>query len=95
MAEVRLLPGAIEDLERIVTFLREADPVAAGQTATLIFNGLRVLKEHPLIGRSIRTDRRELVVFRGCTGYLVQYHYAMATEEVLVLAIRHQREVEG
>lgn len=43
MAEVRLLPAAHEDLERLVAFLRETDPDAARETAALIFKGLRVL----------------------------------------------------
>ena len=95
MATVRLLPAAHADLERLVDFLLEADPHAATQTPALIFQGLRVLQEHPLIGRPIHVNRRELVIFRGRTGYLVQYHYDSSDDEVLVLAIRHQREVEG
>jgi plasmid stabilization system protein ParE len=95
MATVRLLPAAFEDLDRLVDFLLQTDPNAATETPALIFKGLRVLEEHPLIGRPIHVNRRELVIFRGRTGYLVQYHYDFSGDEVLVLAIRHQREVEG
>ncbi len=95
MPSLRLSPPALEDLERLVAFLRETDPPAARETAALIFRGLRVLEEHPLIGRPIHVDRRELVIFRWRTGYLAQYHYDLASDEVLVLAIRHQREVDG
>jgi plasmid stabilization system protein ParE len=95
VAVVRLAPAALQDLERLVAFLREGDPVAAGETATLIFKGLRILEEHPLIGRPLHINRRELVIHRGRTGYLVQYHYDMSSDEVVVLAVRPQREVDG
>src|SRR5262249_18711052 len=89
MAAIRLLPSALEDLERLVEFLRDSDPPAAVGTANLIFQGLGVLAEHPLIGRPVQLHRRELLIFRGRTGYIAQYEYEVATNEVLVLAIRH------
>jgi plasmid stabilization system protein ParE len=95
LATVKLLPAALEDLERLVEFLRESDPLAASQTAPLIFQGLRVLADHPLIGRPIDADRRELVIYRGRSGYLAQYSYRPAADEVLIAALRHQREVDG
>ncbi len=94
MATVKLLPAALEDLERLVAFLRDTDPAAAEATVSVIFDSLRVLAHHPLIGRPIDKNRRELVIFRGRSGYLAQYGYSPASEEVAVLAIRHQREVE-
>ena len=94
MAKVRLLPAAVEDLERLVGFLRESDPAAASATAAVIFEGLRVLSVHPLVGRPLDERRRELVIFRGRTGYLAQYTYRAESDEALILAIRHQREME-
>ena len=82
------------DLERLAAFLRESDPAAANETASLILEGLRILASHPLIGRPIEEERRELLVFRGRTGYVAQYAFLPKTGEVVVLAIRHQREVE-
>ena len=95
MAVVRLAPPAVEDFERLADFLRDEDPHAAGETARLILEALRVLEKYPLIGRSLHRDRRELVIYRGRTGYLVQYHYDGKGDEVLVLAMRHQREIDG
>ena len=95
MAAVRLLPPAVEDLRRLVAFLRDEDPQAAGETARLIFEALRVLEKYPLIGRAIRGERRELVIYRGRTGYPAQYQYDPGTDEVVVVAVRHQREIEG
>ena len=95
MATLRLTPAALRDLERLTIFLRESDPVAARETAPLIFSGIKVLATYPLIGRPIDDRRRELVIFRGRTGYLVQYRFRLAEDEVVILAVRHQREVDG
>jgi len=94
LASVKLLPPALEDIERLARFLAASDPVAARETPSLIFDGLRVLADHPLIGRPAGVNRRELVIFRGRTGYIVQYSYKPASDEILVVAIRHQREVD-
>jgi len=93
MAVVRLAPPAVRDLERLAAFLREDDAAAA--TVRIIFEGLRVLEKHPLIGRGLARGRRELVIYRGRTGYLALYRYDAVVDEVLILAIRHQRGVDG
>ncbi|MEI6762011.1 MAG: hypothetical protein WCO22_16340 [Betaproteobacteria bacterium] len=52
--------------------------------------------QHPEIGRKVHFGRRELVVSRGRSGYLALYrflpHIDPSRGQVLVLAIRHQRE---
>ena len=95
MAALKVLPRALEDLARLVNFLRESDPAEARATAALILDGLKVLERHPLIGRPIDSRRRELVIIRGRTGYLAQYAYDVSNDEVLALTIRHQRELDG
>ena len=94
MATLRFTPAALLDLERLASFLRESDPAAAAETIPLILEALKVLAAYPLVGRPIDMKRRELVVFRGRTGYLVQYSFRLAQEEVAILAVRHQREVD-
>lgn len=95
MALLRFTPGALADLERLATFLHESDPVEAAQTLPLILDGIKVLGTHPLIGRPVDSRRRELLVFRGSSGYVAQYAFLPSADEVVVLAIRHQREVES
>ena len=94
MATLRFTPAGLHDLERLVDFLRDNDPVAAAETIPLILNGLKVLATHPLIGRPIDAKRRELLVFRGRSGYVAQYTFLPEADEVVFLSIRHQREVE-
>ena len=84
---------ALGDLERLAVFLRDSDPAAAAATVSLILDGLRILVTHPLIGKPLEGNRRELLVFRGRTGYVAQYAFIPARDEVVVLTVRHQREV--
>lgn len=95
MAVLRITPPALEDLERLAAFLHESDPAAAAQTVPLIIQGIRILEPHPLIGRPLDEARRELVVFRGRTGYLVQYRFDPSEDQVVILAVRHQRELDS
>ena len=95
MAVLRFAPAALSDLERVAEFLRESDPTAAAETIPLILDGLKILRDHPLIGRPIAHERRELVIFRGRRGNVAQYSFRPSHDEVIVLAIRHQRELDG
>ena len=94
MASLRFTPAALRDLERLAAFLRDSDPVAAAETLPLIFEGLKVLAAYPLIGRPIDATRRELLIFRGRSGYVAQYAFRPGDDEVVFLAFRHQREVD-
>jgi len=60
---------ALADLERVADFLRESEPSAALGTMELIAEALQILENHPLIGRPVEHDLRELVVSRGRSGY--------------------------
>ncbi|MBN9426389.1 MAG: type II toxin-antitoxin system RelE/ParE family toxin [Burkholderiales bacterium] len=80
------------DLERLADFLLEVDPASALETIDLISEVVQVLENHPLVGRPVEHDLRELVISRGKTGYLALYSHEHAQDAVLILAIRHQRE---
>ena len=94
MATLRFTPAALADLERLASFLRESDPLAAVETLHIILDGLKLLAAHPLIGRPVDAQRRELLVFRGRSGYAALYSFLPLADEVVILAVRHQREVE-
>jgi plasmid stabilization system protein ParE len=94
VASIRFTPAALRDFERLAMFLRESDAAAAAATIPLIIDGLKVLATHPLIGRPVDESRRELLIFRGRSGYVAQYAFRPNAGEVVILAIRHQREVE-
>jgi addiction module RelE/StbE family toxin len=83
---------ALADLEKLTDFLIEVDPLAAAETVDLIEEAIGVLKRHPLIGRQVESDLRELIISRGKTGYVAIYSYEADQDAILILAIRHQRE---
>lgn len=93
MPGLRFATRAFEDLDRLAEFLLDGAPELAAETVPLILGGLRTLKDHPLIGRPVEADLRELLISRGRTGYVALYRYNPATDVVLVLRIRHQREL--
>lgn len=93
MARLSYSSRALADLERLTDFLIETDPAAALETIGLIEEAVGLLGRHPLIGRPVEFPLRELVISRGRTGHLALYSFEDAQDAVLVLAIRHQREV--
>jgi len=92
VALVVVTSNAVSDLERLRSVLVFSDPAAANQTIELILAGISVIADHPLIGRPVESNYRELVISRGRSGYIALYRYHETRDVVLVLAIRHQRE---
>ena len=93
MAKISYARRALYDLKRLTEFLFNADPVAAVETTDLIVDAIGVLERHPQVGRPKGNGLRELVISRGSTGYVALYDFYPAENEVLILTIRHQREV--
>jgi plasmid stabilization system protein ParE len=85
-------PRAFHDIERLAEFLTESDPSAANVTAEILIGGLRILQDHPLVGRPVELGYREVLISRGQTGYVALYKFDVAQDVVNILAIRHQRE---
>ena len=92
MARLVFSQTALADLEKLTDFLIDVDPLAAAETVDLIEEAIGVLKRHPLIGRQVESDLRELIISRGKTGYVALYSYEADQDAILILAIRHQRE---
>ena len=94
MARIVYSPGALEQLERLIRFLQEQNPAAAIQAAAIISSAINTLQQHPLIGRNLDSEIRELVISYGKTGYIALYRHLPAKGEVRILGIRHQRELD-
>jgi plasmid stabilization system protein ParE len=60
---------------------------------TAIQSAVDNLAAHPLVGRRIEGDLRELIISYGHSGYVALYRFVISIDEVRILAIRHQREV--
>jgi plasmid stabilization system protein ParE len=85
-------PHALDDLDRVATFLAVQAPADAARTVPLIVDALGMLRDHPLLGRQAEHGLRELVISRGRSGYVALYRYRIDIDAVVVLAIQHQRE---
>lgn len=92
MTRLAFSPSALLDIERLAEFLMESDPLGASTTAKVLTGGLKILKDHPLVGRPAELGYRELLISRGRTGYVALYKYEIERDAAIVLAIRHQRE---
>ena len=53
-----------------------------------------MLARHPLIGRVVEGELRELVISFGRTGYIALYRFLPIADEVRILAMGHQRELD-
>jgi plasmid stabilization system protein ParE len=85
---------ALDHLERAFEFLAQHDPTVALNAAAAIQSAVATLAAHPLIGRRIEADIRELVISFGKSGYVALYRFLPHIDVVRVLAIRHQRELD-
>ncbi len=94
MPSVKYAPAAIRDLQRLREFLRSKSPAAAQRAGEAILKAAKILGRHPFIGRPVDDlpdPYRELVINFGDSGYLARYR--VDGDSVIVLAIRHQKEV--
>lgn len=92
MARVIYATQAFADLDRLAEFLLQTGPAAGLETVDLIAEAVQVLENHPLIGRPVEQQLRELVVSRGKSGYLALYSYEAEHDTILALSVRHQLE---
>lgn len=93
MAQVIYAAEALADLERLTEFLLEQASQSAPAVLGQVTDAIGILSDHPLIGRRVEGELRELVILRGASGYLALYRFDPVRDIVRVLRIRHQREV--
>lgn len=94
VARVVYSANALANLERAFDFLEPVAPDAAAAAVAAICSAVEMLEHHPLIGRIVKDDLRELVISFGRSGHLALYRFLPARNEVRVLAVRHQRELD-
>jgi plasmid stabilization system protein ParE len=93
VAQVVYSARSLEHIERAFQFLHERNPAAVAHAAEAIRSAVDNLAAHPLVGRRIEGELRELVISYGQTGYVALYRFVISQDEVRVLALRHQREL--
>ena len=92
MIRVEFAHAVSEDFARIAQHLIEPGAGLAQERMQEIESGLRVLQQHPEIGRRLNAQHRELVLGRGSRGYVAKYCYLPERELVLITALRAQKE---
>jgi plasmid stabilization system protein ParE len=94
VAQVVYTQNALANLERAFAYLAEHDPAVAADAAVAIRKAAEILSDHPLIGRRVEGEIRELVISYGKTGYIALYRFLPEQGLIRMLAIRHQRELD-
>jgi plasmid stabilization system protein ParE len=94
MPEVKWLPEALDDLERLFEFLREHSPDAAARAAQTILDGADLLVTSPRLGRPMpdKTGRRELFVPFASGAYVLRYMLEHRNTPVII-RVWHSREL--
>lgn len=92
MTRVRLAPGVLGDLDRIVEHLHHYESAAAETRAGEIISAFDVLADNPLIGHPAGDDKHELLIGRDASGYVTLYRYLPVIDTALIVAVQGQRE---
>lgn len=88
---ILLSPDAVEDVERLRSFLDQSNPSAAQRALASIWTAVDRLHEFPELGMpTVDADIRQLVVRFGASGYIVRY--AALPPDILITRIWHGRE---
>ena len=88
-------PRAVEDVQRLYRFLLSKNPDAAGRAVKAIREGVKVLTLQAKIGRPVENmpdEYREWLISFGHSGYVARYRI-QADESIMILAVRHQKEL--
>ena len=91
MAAVVFSARALDHIEEAFEFIRRENPTAAMEVVRVIRSAASLLADHPLAGRRVQSDIRELVISFGATGFIALYRFVPIRSEVRILANRHQR----
>jgi plasmid stabilization system protein ParE len=93
MPQVKLSPRAQLDIKRLYDFLAAKDTAVASSAVDVIASSFIPLTRIPKIGRKKEgTDLRELIIDFGSSGYIALYDFDEDIDEVVITALRHQKE---
>lgn len=90
---ILLSPDAVEDVERLRSFLDQSNPGAARRALAAIWAAIDRLQEFPDLGmRTGDAAIRQIVVRFGAGGYIVRYAALPEDGTILITRIWHGRE---
>ena len=85
--------SALANVQHLYRFLAEKNIAAAKRAVNAIRDGVKVLAQHPQVGRTVDDMNeafRDWPVDFGDSGYIVRYRFN--GERVTILAVRHQKD---
>ena len=88
-------PSALRDVQRLYRFLASKNADAARRAVKAIREGVKILGAQPGMGRpaqDMEPEYREWMIDFGDSGYVALYRYDGQT--AVILAVRHQRELD-
>lgn len=93
LAQIKWLPAALTDVERLHAFLGEKSLDAARRAAQMILEGANRLQEWPESGRPLPDDtgRRDLFVPFGAGAYVLRYKLENSAT-IVIIRVWHSRE---
>ncbi|MDO4223991.1 MAG: type II toxin-antitoxin system RelE/ParE family toxin [Acinetobacter sp.] len=98
MPQLKYTREAISDLGRISDFMKKVSPDQLTDALQTIQNGLKRLTILPNIGKSVAYETlpnlRQLSINYGKSGYIALYVFDEENDEVVIVGIRHKRELE-
>ena len=90
---ILLSPDAVEDVERLRSFLDQSNPGAAQRALASIWTAIDRLQEFPDLGMATGdAEIRQIVIRLGASGYIVRYAILNETKDILITRIWHGRE---
>ena len=90
---ILLSPDAVEDVERLRSFLDQNNPDAARRALASIWTAIERLQEFPELGMPTEdAEIRQIVVRFGSSGYIVRYAALPGDDDILITRIWHGRE---
>lgn len=93
MNQVKWLPEALDDVERLHAFLCEKSPDAATRAAQAILDGARLLQLTSDIGRPMDdgTGRREWFIPFGAGSFVLRY-MRERDDTLVIIRVWHSKE---
>ena len=92
MARIELAPEVLDDFDRFLDHMARFEVEDAPARIGELVQAIQILTHSPLIGRPVKSGKRELVIGRDSRGYVALYRFVPSVDTVFILAIRSQRE---
>lgn len=92
MTRIEIAPEVFDDFDRFFDFIAQYDADSAPERIGEILEAVQVLSSSPMIGRPVRSGKRELIIGRASRGYIALYRYVASIDTVFILSMRSQRE---